>query len=68
MIREVLKQDGVVICGVFVDEEQNFAPKSASKILPDGKIISPSIDDMAPFLGKDEYMAIKNSWQKDRNN
>ena len=68
VIREVLKQDGVVICGVFVDEEQNFAPKSASKILPDGKIISPSIDDMAPFLGKDEYMAIKNSWQKDRNN
>lgn len=63
VIREVLEEDGVVICEVFVDEKQGFAPKSASKVLPDGRIVSPSIDDMAPFLGKDEYMAIKNSWQ-----
>jgi acetolactate synthase-1/2/3 large subunit len=38
-----------------VDSNQNFAPKSSSKILPDGKIVSPSLDDMAPFLDRDEY-------------
>lgn len=67
VIQEVLKQEGVVICDVFVDEGQSFAPKSASKVLPDGRIVSPSIDDMAPFLGKDEYMEIKNSWMQGRN-
>jgi acetolactate synthase-1/2/3 large subunit len=63
VISQTLQTEGTVICEVFVDEEQNFAPKSASKILPDGKIISPSIDDMAPFLDREEYEAIKESWK-----
>lgn len=67
VIQEVLKQESVVICEVFVDVGQSFAPKSASKVLSDGRIVSPSIDDMAPFLGKDEYMEIKNSWMQGRN-
>ncbi len=62
VIEKVLKEEGAAICEVFVDEEQNFAPKSASKVLSDGRIVSPSIDDMYPFLGKDEYMEVKNSW------
>lgn len=67
VIRETLETDGVVICEVFVDEEQSFVPKSASKVLPDGRIESPSIDDMAPFLERDEYMSIRNSWSQKQN-
>ena len=64
VIRKVLKEEGVVICEVFVDEGQSFAPKASSKVLPDGRIVSPSIDDMAPFLGKDEYMEVKMSYTR----
>lgn len=64
IIRKVLSKKGVVICDVFVDETQNFAPKSSSKVLPDGKIVSPSIDEMAPFLEKEVYDAVKESWKK----
>lgn len=54
-INEVLEKDGPVFCEVFVDWHQNFAPKSSSKVLPSGKIVSASIDDMAPFLSREEY-------------
>ena len=62
IISNVLKEEGVVICEVFVDEEQNFAPKSSAKVLEDGSIVSPSIDEMAPFLPAEEYEAVKKSW------
>jgi acetolactate synthase-1/2/3 large subunit len=42
-----------------VDPYQNFEPKVSSKVLPDGKIISPPIDDMFPFLDRKEYEANK---------
>ena len=54
-LMEVLEGDGPVFCEVVVDPEQNFEPKLSSKVLPDGKIVSPSIDDMYPFLPKEEY-------------
>lgn len=32
-----------------------IVPKLSSKVLPDGRIVSPSMDDMFPFLPRDEY-------------
>ena len=58
-IQEVLNSDGPCFCEVVVDEHQNFEPKLSSKVLPDGKIVSPQIDDMFPFLPKEEYEANK---------
>ncbi len=55
----VLNSKGACICEVIVDPEQNFAPKSSSKVLPDGKIVSPSLDDMYPFLDREEFENIK---------
>lgn len=63
VIQSVLASEGVVMCEVFVDERQNFSPKSAAKVLPSGDIISPSIDDMAPFLAQDECERIGASWR-----
>lgn len=54
-ITEVLASAGPVICEIIVDETQNFEPKLSSRVLPDGTITSPSIDDMFPFLDRDEY-------------
>lgn len=53
----LMEQEGPLFCEVVVDTQQNFSPKLSSKVLPDGKIVSPSIDDMFPFLDREEYNA-----------
>lgn len=58
-IHKALETEGPVILEAIVDPEQNFAPKLSSKALPDGTMVSPLLDDMFPFLPKEEYEAIK---------
>lgn len=58
-IKDFLNFNGPIICEAVVDESQNFEPKLSSKVLPDGKIVSPALDDMFPFLPKDEYESNK---------
>lgn len=55
IVNQVLAVDGPVICEVLLDSRQFFEPKLSSKVLPDGKIVSPEIDDLYPFLPRDEY-------------
>lgn len=57
-----LNTEGPVLCEVVCDPKQNFEPKLSSKVQPDGTIISPEIDDMFPFLPREEYEANK-LWQ-----
>lgn len=52
---DAMEKDGPLFAEIVVDETQNFAPKLSSKVLPDGKIVSPEIDDMYPFLERKEY-------------
>lgn len=59
VIKQALQFEGACICEAVVDCEQNFAPKSSSKVLPDGKIVSPSLDDMFPFLSREEFESIR---------
>lgn len=59
VLKTVLESDGPCICEVVVDPEQNFEPKSSSKVLPDGRIVSASLDDMAPFLDREEFNHIR---------
>lgn len=54
VIDEVLAHDGPIICEVFVDINQAFEPKSATKKLDDGTLYSPPLEDMAPFLDREE--------------
>lgn len=55
IIDDVLLAKGPVLCEVFVNTEQAFEPKSATKKLPDGSLYSPPLSDMAPFLDRDEF-------------
>ena len=59
ILEQVLNCEGPCVCEAVVDPTQNFAPKSSSKVLPDGIITSPSLDDMAPFLDRDEFNKIR---------
>lgn len=58
-IQNVLNENGAVICEVILDEKQNFEPKLSSRVLPDGSMVSPELDDMYPFIPKEEYEQIK---------
>lgn len=59
---EVMDLAGPVICEVIIDPAQNFEPKISSRVLSDGSIVSPEIDDMFPFLPRDEYEANRKVW------
>ena len=58
---EALSGNDPVLCEVVLSDKQNFSPKLSSKVLPDGKIVSPPIDDMFPFLDREEFDAVKES-------
>jgi acetolactate synthase-1/2/3 large subunit len=53
-IEAALAADGPFLCEVMLDKAQQFAPKLASRRLPDGTMISPELEDMAPFLPREE--------------
>lgn len=42
--------DGPLLCEVIIDTEYSFTPKLASRTMEDGTIISPSLEDMYPFI------------------
>ena len=53
---EMFALPGAAICEVFVSPEQFFEPKSATKRLPDGSLFSPPLEDLAPFLPRQELL------------
>jgi acetolactate synthase-1/2/3 large subunit len=56
-IHKILSQEGPVICEIMIDENQAFAPKLGAKQHPDGKITSPALEDLSPFLSREELKA-----------
>jgi acetolactate synthase-1/2/3 large subunit len=56
-IDDVLETDGPVLCDVIMDPDQIFAPRSASKQLADGRMVSSPLEDMYPFLDEEEFMS-----------
>lgn len=49
-----LALDGPALCEVVLDPNQMFEPKLSSRQLADGTIVTASLEDMAPFLERDE--------------
>ncbi len=54
VIGQVLARPGFVFCEVFTDTEQVWEPKSSTKRLADGTLVSPPLEDLAPFLPREE--------------
>jgi acetolactate synthase-1/2/3 large subunit len=50
----LLSNNKPALIEVVVDSIQTFSPKLASRKLPDGSMSTPSLDDMSPFLERDE--------------
>jgi acetolactate synthase-1/2/3 large subunit len=53
-VQEVLAQPGFAFCEIFTDTEQVWEPKSATRRLSDGRLVSPPLEDLAPFLSREE--------------
>jgi len=53
-VRKLLDSKSPSLIEVFLDQNQSFSPKLASRKLEDGTMVSPSLEDMAPFLSRDE--------------
>jgi acetolactate synthase-1/2/3 large subunit len=49
-----LAQQGPVFTEIFTDTRQTWEPKSSARRLPDGRLISPPLEDLAPFLPREE--------------
>ena len=54
-LTEVLARPGPEVVVVELDRAQGFEPKLSSKRLPDGRMVTASLEDMAPFLERDEF-------------
>ena len=53
-IADVLSNPGFRMCEVFADTEQVFEPKSATMRRADGSLVSPPLEDLAPFMSREE--------------
>lgn len=52
-IAAALAADGPVLCELMIDEHVPFAPKLGAKAHPDGRITSPALEDLSPFLPRE---------------
>lgn len=53
-LEDVFSYDEPVFCELIVSIDQKFEPKSATKRLEDGTLYSPPLEDLAPFLPREE--------------
>ena len=52
-IAKALATPGPVVCEIVIDEHVAFAPKLGAKQHPDGRITSPALEDLSPFLDRE---------------
>jgi acetolactate synthase-1/2/3 large subunit len=56
-ISEVLNTAGPVVCHVKLTSDYIFSPKTSSKKLNDGRMVSAPLEDMFPFLERKEFLS-----------
>ena len=54
VVDEVLTLEGPVFTEIFTDTKQVWEPKSSTRRLEDGTLVSPPLEDLAPFLPREE--------------
>lgn len=55
-VDKALAQEGFAFCEIFTDTTQVWEPKSSARRLEDGTIESPPLEDLAPFLPREELL------------
>ena len=60
MLPEILAMPGAALTEVMTDPFEQLGPKAASRRRSDGSIVSAPLEDLAPFLPRDEFR--RNLW------
>ncbi len=58
-LKKAFATEGTVIIEAVLDYDQGFEPKTSSRVLPDGTMESAPLDDMFPFLPREEYENVR---------
>lgn len=58
VVEEALSMNGPAFIEIFTDTKQVWEPKSSTKRLEDGTLVSPPLEDLAPFLPREELKKI----------
>ena len=54
-VKEALNTSGPVLCELFIDPVLPTMPKLSSEVKSDGQIVSKPLEDLWPFLDRDEF-------------
>lgn len=56
-IQQVLDSDGPIVCEVMIAPNEERIPRASSYIRPDGSMGSKPLEDLFPFLPREEFLA-----------
>jgi len=56
-VKEILETEGPFICEVLADPQLLTAPRLSSEVRADGSIVSKPLEDLWPFLDREEFKA-----------
>jgi acetolactate synthase-1/2/3 large subunit len=56
-VKDVLAMPGPVVCEVMIIQDEPRIPRVSSLQKPDGSMISKPLEDMAPFLDREEFLS-----------
>jgi len=54
-VREVLEKNGPSLAEVMVNPDLEIVPRLSSEVKPDGRIVSKPLEDLWPFLDREEF-------------
>ena len=54
-LEKILSKPCAVVCEIMLSPTEKMEPKLSSKIKPDGKMVSKPLEDMFPFLPREEF-------------
>lgn len=54
-LTNILNSKGAFVCEIKLCPNEKMEPKLSSEVKPDGSIISKPLEDMYPFLGREEF-------------
>ena len=56
-LKAVLYHKGPIVCEIVLSPMEKMEPKLSSEVKPDGKIVSKPLEDMFPFLEREEFIS-----------
>ena len=65
-VQKILQMDGPVVCEVMVSPDQVTAPRVSSKQREDGSMVSLPMEDLWPFLDREEFWGNMRSFRLEK--